>query len=37
MMDQPDSLAARIRPMSGLTATGFPTVRSMGRSTWLSA
>ena len=33
MIDQPDSLAARIRPMSGLTATGFPTERSIGRST----
>ena len=37
MMDQPDSFAARIKPISGLTATGLPTERNIGRSTWLSA
>ncbi len=29
--------AARISGMSGLTATGLPTVCSIGRSEWLSA
>ncbi len=29
--------AARIREMSGLTATGLPTPESIGRSEWLSA